>query len=283
MIAIGGECAFEVLKQRGFDAFFYGLGFESRSTQIVSHILAEGKVFAIRMPALHIHSYDRNVQFARTNRHRLVDDFETFLVQELPALFQKRKGPLRVGFDVSSVNRLMLIEMLNQLALLATPEDLIELYYCPAAYFEPKWLFPQIEQLGPVDGLLSGFNSDPSKPLCLIFGMGFEAGVSMGIISQLEPGISYGMWGKGVDDRFDAAVSRANFNFDFPGFNTEILSYNVKDPKGAFELLENVVYGLARDYRVIIVPMGPKLFASRPVQEQKWLGAHTVEDSGGSR
>jgi hypothetical protein len=156
----------------------------------------------------------------------------------------------------------MLIAILNQLALSVTQEDSIELYYCPAAYFEPKWLFPQIEQLGPVDGLLSGFNSDPSKPLCLIFGMGFEAGVSMGIISQLEPGISYGMWGKGVDDRFDAAVSRANFNFDFPGFNTEILSYNVRDPKGAFELLENVVYGLARDYRVIIVPMGPKLFTA---------------------
>jgi hypothetical protein len=92
--------------------------------------------------------------------------------------------------------------------------------------------------------------------------MGFEAGVSMGIISQLEPSIAYGLWGTGVDERFDTAVKRANFDFQFPGFNTRILHYQVKDPKGAFELLENIVYGLARDNRVIVVPMGPKLFSA---------------------
>jgi hypothetical protein len=156
----------------------------------------------------------------------------------------------------------MLTGLLNELALLVAPGDSIELFYCPAAFFEPKWLFPQIEKLGPVDSLLSGFNSDPSKPLCLIFGMGFEAGVSMGIISQLEPSVSYGLWGTGVDEGFDRAVKRANFDFQFPGFNTRVLSYAVKDPKGAYELLESIVYGLSRDHRVVIVPMGPKLFAS---------------------
>ena len=119
----------------------------------------------------------------------------------------------------------------------------------------------------------SGYNGDPSKPLCLVFGMGFEAGVSMGIISQLEPSVSYGLWGTGIDRRFDDAVKRANFDFEFPGFSTRILSYSVKDPKGAFELLENVVYGLNRDHRVIIVPMGPKLFtALAALVGMKYLG-----------
>jgi hypothetical protein len=81
---------------------------------------------------------------------------------------------LRLGFDVSSVNRLMLIGVLNELALLVRSDDSIELFYCPAAYFEPKWVFPQIEKLGPVDSLLSGFNSDPSKPLCLILEWGLR-------------------------------------------------------------------------------------------------------------
>jgi hypothetical protein len=92
--------------------------------------------------------------------------------------------------------------------------------------------------------------------------MGFEAGVSMGIISLLEPSVSICLWGKGVDHNFDAAVKRANFEFEFPGFNTRVLSYDIRDPRGAYELLENVVYGMVRDYRIIVVPMGPKLFTA---------------------
>ncbi len=265
MISGGMEVAFELLSSQNFDAFFYGLGFESRSTRVVSSLPDPDKIFALQMPASNLHAYARNLQFARTKNHRLIVDFQGFLSSELRKVFEKRKGPLRIGFDISSINRLMLIGILNELALLVRAEDSVELFYCPAAYFEPKWLFPQIEKLGPVDSLLSGFNSDPSKPLCLIFGMGFEAGVSMGIISQLEPSIAYGFWGTGIDRRFDDAVRRANFDFQFPGFNTRTLSYGVKDPKGAFELLENVVYGLTRDHRVIIVPMGPKLFTALAV------------------
>jgi len=262
MISDGETIAFERLQLKNFDVFFYGLGFESRSTKIIASLPTPAKIFALQMPASNLHAYARNLQFARTKHHRVIVDFQAFLSSELPKLFEKRVGPLRIGFDVSSVNRLMLIGLLNELALLVQVNDSIELFYCPAAYFEPKWLFPQIEKLGPVDSLLSGFNSDPSKPLCLIFGMGFEAGVSMGIISHLEPSVAYGLWGTGIDERFSDAVKRANFNFQFPGFNTRILSYSVRDPKGAFELLENVVYGLTRDHRVIIVPMGPKLFTA---------------------
>ena len=82
----------------------------------------------------------------------------------------------------------------------------------------------------------------------------------MGMISQLEPRVSFCFWGTGVDSRFDRAVRRANFNFDFDEFNTKAIAYNIKDPKGAFSQLESVVYGLMRDYKIIIIPLGPKLF-----------------------
>lgn len=262
MISGGGPIAFGELHDHTFDVFFYGLGFETRATKIVSSIGKIGKVYALKMPRTTVHSYERNMEFAKSRQHRIIEDFGKFARQELKLIFAKRQGPLRVGFDISSVNRLMLVGLLNEMSDLIEDTDEFSLFYCPASFVEPSWQFPQIEKLGPASELFSGFDSDPSKPLCLVLGLGFEAGVSMGIISQLEPSNSLCFWGKGVDVRFDQAVERANFDFNFPTFNTKVLSYNVDDPKGAFELLESVIYGLVRDYRVVIVPMGPKLFTA---------------------
>jgi len=154
----------------------------------------------------------------------------------------------------------MLVEVLSALARYSRACDQIEIFYCPAKFSEPDWQFPQIERIGPVTPTFSLADNDPAKPLCVVLGIGLETGLSMGIISHLEPRLSYCFWGTGVDGRFDAAVKRANFDFEFMGFNTKTLRYHIPDPVGAYSILESVVYGLLRDYRVIVVPMGPKIF-----------------------
>src|SRR5690349_21579816 len=138
MISSGGPVSFETLGLKRFDAFFYGLGFESRSTRIVSSLSTPEKIYALQMPPSPLHAYSRNIQFARRYSHRVIGDFKGFVSTELRKVFERTKGPFRIGFDVSSVNRLMLIDMLNELALLARPDDSVELFYCPAAYYEPK-------------------------------------------------------------------------------------------------------------------------------------------------
>jgi hypothetical protein len=201
------------------------------------------------------------VKFANTRQHRVVTDFRTFCSETLVKLFGRRSSTrMRIGFDISSINRIMLVEVLMQLARLCGEEDQIEVFYCPAAYQEPDWQFPQIEKVGPINFTFSTIDTDASKPLCLLCGAGFEAGITMGMINQLEPRTTYCFWGTGVDTKYDRAVRRANFNFNFEGFNTKAIAYNIKDPKGAFSQIESVVYGLIRDYRVILVPLGPKLF-----------------------
>jgi hypothetical protein len=139
--------------------------------------------------------------------------------------------------------------------------DFLKIYYCPAVYSEPTRRFPQIKMIGPVSDIFSGFNSDPSKPTGLILGMGFEPGVSMGILSQLEPKIALCFWGSGIDSRFDNAVSRANLNFDFADYKTKLVDYIVEDPIGTAFYLESLIYGLVSTYNVILIPMGPKIFA----------------------
>lgn len=258
MISDGGKVQFDKLRRDRFDIFIYGLGYETRSTRIVSEIDAE-RVFAIQLPKTSLHAYSRNVDFAHTRKHRVLTA-DILAVTELHSAIT-RKQKVRIGFDISSVNRMILMDVLLALSHQVRPADAVEIYYCPASYSEPDWIMPQIEQLGPINHSFSSMASDPTKPLCVILGVGIEAGLSMGIIDQLEPKLSYCFWGRSINPKFDAAVRRANFDFKFTGFNATTIDYQLTDPVGAFSSLESLTYGLVRDYRVLIVPMGPKLFA----------------------
>lgn len=260
MITKSGKWSLRNLSSKQYDLFIYGLGFETRSTTIPSLIDRQSKIFALRMPDIRIHAYERNASLARTRQHIIISNFETFISETLPTIFARSETKaLKIGFDISSINRIMLTEILMQLARLARVEDEVEVIYCPAAYTEPNWTFPQIERLGPISPAFSAIG-DQTKPLCLMLGAGFETGISMGIVNQLEPRLSYCFWGTGVDARFDRAAHRANFDFEFGAYNTRAISYDITDPKGAFSTIESTVFGLSQTYRIIIIPMGPKIF-----------------------
>ncbi|MET4802119.1 hypothetical protein [Bradyrhizobium sp. LB11.1] len=261
MILDGGSVTFGRLGKESLDVLIYGLGFETRSTKLPSVIGHATRTLAIRMSGPSIHSLKRNVAFAHTQKHQVVGDDGPIESSIAEAIERSRRGdkPIRIAFDVSSVNRLVLFDVLLALSRFANPRDEIEVLYCPAAFVEPIPQFPCIEKLGPISGGFSGFDADPAKPLCLIMGVGFDAGVSMGIISHLEPRLTYCLWGTGVSKEFDNAVKKANFDFDFTGFNTKVLSYDLKDPVGTFQMLDNITYGLRNEFRVVMMPMGPKL------------------------
>ena len=99
MIIGGGHRKLDKLSVSA-DVFIYGLGFEERSTAIVNSTSKLTKIFAIRMPVERLHSYERNVQWAKDRQHRIVDNFSNFLEHELPQQFSNATTPLRVVFDI---------------------------------------------------------------------------------------------------------------------------------------------------------------------------------------
>lgn len=242
------------------DYFIYGLGYESRCLEVARRITAKVK-FALQMPETDAHRYKQNFAEAEYAGHTIVHLFPDFMTT-IDEIFESAdRDSLTITIDISAINRTMMFALLSRIGLRCRDSDKIRIYYVPAAFDEPDWRFPQIERLGPVSSEYSGFDADPSRPLCLILGLGFEPGVSMGIISQLEPTISFCFWGAGTDGRFESAVKKANFDFKFTGFNTRTSPYLIFDPIGAFVALESLVYGLVQDFNVVMVPMGPKIFS----------------------
>ncbi len=260
MILEGGRINSNRLNEISCDVLVYGLGFEQRSTFACSRANSK-RVIALKLPKVNIHHLEMNVEFAKTNGHVVVDGGKDSIDQIIGDLFTQSTSPVDIVFDISSVNRLIMLAVVMAIGRSCRADDKVRILYCPSAYKEPDRRFPRLEKLGPISAELSSFASDPAKPLSLMIGLGFEPGIAMGIISQLEPTISYCFWGSGIDNRFDAAVRNANFQFDFAGFLTREVRYLLNDPKGSYDLIESVTYGLAQKHNVIIVPMGPKLFS----------------------
>jgi hypothetical protein len=259
MIIASEAIGHESLARREYDVCFYGLGFETRSTHVAG-VLRSRCVYALQMPKIDIHSYEKNISFARSRNHQIVTDFTKFLESEVQGVFSGQKA-ISVAFDISSLNRTMMMSLLVKISEFIRSNDLLDIYYSPAAYREPDWKFPQIDKLGPVIPEFTAYNANPLLPLCLVLGLGFEPGVSMGIISQLEPKLSYCFWGSGVDAQFDKDVKKANFEFNYPGFHTKAVSYPVKDPRASYFMMESLTAGLTERYSVLFVPMGPKIFS----------------------
>lgn len=259
MILHGEALSSAAVSSSEYDLCLYGLGFETRSP-FVAGLLNSRRTIALQMPRIDLHAFERNVAFAKTRKHHIISDFYSYLDNELSSHFA-RSTSLTIAFDISSLNRVMMLAILTRLARLVRPSDKLEIYYCPAAYAPPDWRFPQIEKLGPVSHDFTAYDARPDLPLCLVMGLGFEPGVSMGIISQLEPRMSYCFWGSGIDRRFDRDVKRANFDFGFPGFTTRSVSFPMENPQSSYLLLESLTAGLLDRYNIIFVPMGPKLFS----------------------
>ena len=242
----------------GIDVLVYGLGYEARSTALAAH--AKCAVFAVRMEGPSIHALERNTKFAKTGKHV---EFAEDLADLKAALATKigRSERFRIGFDISSFNRAILFDLLVFFANTLRTQDALTCLYVPARFERPDPRFPQIESLGPSSRFFSGFQGDPTLPLCLVLGAGYEAGISRGIISQLEPRKTYCFWGSGNDVRFDRVVARVNLDLTFPAFDVTTIEYPLHDPLSSFGMLESLTYGMLRDFRVIIAPMGPKIFS----------------------
>jgi hypothetical protein len=99
----------------------------------------------------------------------------------------------------------------------------------------------------------------------LLLGLGFEYGVSLGLLEQLEPDNAIILVPKGTDIRYDLAVKKANFEFDFGLENVRLVPFQVNQPLALFESLFSICAEASIAHRVIVAPNGPKILAALAV------------------
>jgi hypothetical protein len=265
MIVGGGWLSFDSPRNGSLecDLFFHALGFEHRSVELIRQKLVRAKKtvsFAFETPG--ILSYDDNARICETHNTQRIPASANARSVVRECLSSMKKSRASVVVDISSLNRRLIAELLLEIC---ASRDLIESFqivYTPQQYVEPEAGFSKIGPMQAMAPELTAFDSDPDKPIALMLGLGFEYGLGLGLIDLVEPERTVCFKATGFDQRYEDAVKRANFDFQFLTANLLVRSYTLIDPLAAYSELNNVAYGLLSSHRIEIVPLGPKLFTA---------------------
>lgn len=175
---------------------------------------------------------------------------------------------LRLAVDISSMSRERLaktiLAVLDERVLTALDDGLtmeVDWFYAPA-----KFSSEELTEDGPVSvnraiAGFEGWTDDPTKPAVCILGTGLEGDLALGAIERLEPAETWGFTPKGYDTEYDAEFDRKNARLISSLDEGHLIQYAVDQPFAAILQLDALVERLRSDYRVVIVPLGPKIFA----------------------
>lgn len=247
-----------------YDVLIAACGYETRSRSTAESMEARpSEIWAYDYSDNRILAYDENADFFRASgtliavsAAALRDD----LLSRLSDLERRCAKVLQVAVDISSMDRDRLASVVN--ALLADRSDPIsvDFLYTPGQFDERmSGSAGTIRVNRPAMGL-EGWASDPDLPLACILGLGFENELALAALESLEPSESFLFSPRGVDPRYDEIVETSNQLLAGSG-SLRLLSYELDQPLTTFRSIESLVHSLVGRNRVVIVPVGPKIFA----------------------
>lgn len=247
-----------------FDFLIYSVGYEARSRHVVHQYVAQtNRVLAFVFPDSHELSFNENLEYANEIGALLFDTSSS--VKETICSVEPDLDTLkdkRVLVDVSSMSRSVLSSLLSEL--LGSEFFFgahIALVYAVAKFSEPNSLEYDFLDFAPIPEF-SGWTSSPEKPMAMILGLGYETDHAVGAFEYLDPSVTFCFFPKGVEQKFADLVKEANEPLLDQIKPSRVVKYPVTDPLHTFSLLASLMNSLLENVRVVLVPMGPKIFVA---------------------
>ncbi|MGR9348686.1 hypothetical protein ACU8NW_29305 (plasmid) [Rhizobium leguminosarum] len=253
-------------KSREFDLVINCIGYEDRARFAIESGICKARNFVSI-------AFEDEGLFGYKSTSRLMRDLASSVIAWTAATSERDRidavmkavgsaKKLRLAVDISSMNRTMISSVFRSIALNRDILESATIIYTPAKYKAPEYEYPQIDQIGPVIPELSGYRSEPSFPIGLLIGLGYEFGIAAGIMNRLEPKLTIAFRAVGNGQKYEDAVRAANFDFSFGLSRCEVTDYSLLRPDKAAAYVENILSAMVRQYRCILVPMGPKLLSA---------------------
>ncbi len=265
LINMTGEIAVGDHEPEEYDLFIGALGYEPRSTFAYKNLLnPPSKTLIIAFPDRHVGGYDQ----ARLELQHLevepVELQDSEVGKYLRTRFEESFGEsseISIALDISSMTRTRMATILEEIFELARRYRVdLDIYYAPSRYVPPVEHAGPLTFLGPVSNSFAALQSDPELPTIAIVGVGYEDERGLGVIEYLEASDAWILVPVGFDDDFDRAMNGANRHL-LSRMSERRLNYNPTDPVRVFQSVQSLAHSLREDYRVVMVPMGPKILA----------------------
>lgn len=254
------------LTNKSYDLLIVGCGYESRSRAVTEELSGRfDELVALDYRSGRVHSYEENRAFFEAAEARFIADVEGVGRLELTRLLErvtsgKDESHARIGVDISSLDRDRIAILVTAILKHLPGVFEVDFWYSEGAFGAAlKGSAGHIMVNRPAI-TLEGWSSRPDWPLAAIAGLGFEAELSLAALESLEPAETYLFQGRGHDSRFSEIVAARNKTL-FESTRGASAFYDVNQPFSLFKDLEGLVHQLISRNRVVLVPVGPKIFA----------------------
>ena len=171
---------------------------------------------------------------------------------------EKNIERFRIAVDISSMTRERLAQTLMAVVSGSDVTAEVDFYYAIARFAPLVGSEGIVTVNQPLEGF-EGWFEDPSLPVACVIGAGFEGNLALGAIEQLEPAVTFVFVPTGVDNSYDTILEQRNSEL-FRSSDVRLITYDVSSPFECLTYLDSLVHRLVSDYRVVLVPLGPKIF-----------------------
>jgi len=177
----------------------------------------------------------------------------------------------RVLADISSMSRSRIASLLLNCAATASQYGCdLDIVYFPSSFDTHKHTYEPLEYFGPCHGRIAGWPDDPDLPLSLLIGLGTEPRRADGVVEMLEPDILALYVPLGDDDAYLQEIQRENRRVLEVGGQPDM--YSLRDPRSTYLALRATSARLSARSRLVIVPLGPKVFCALAIAAAQSIG-----------
>ncbi len=263
------ERALEEVGQESYDLVLATLGYEQRATAIAESV---GEAHHRAVCGFDHHreiSYADNRAWFADNGYDVEEPGDANFGYWVSTWFGEAIGsasgdgrPVRVAIDISSMTRDRIACCLEAALLTGKSDPLaVDFLYAPAEYHDPPAEPDFTASIEPVTSFFRGWTPDPMRPPVALVGLGYEIDKAVGAKEYLELKDLWAFISEGGDTRYADKVRENNELLWDEVELDRIIEYPLSDPYGVFVLLESQLFGILRQGRVLMLPMGPKIFA----------------------
>lgn len=254
-----------------YDLFLAALGYESRSTSIARVFRKPArKRAALGFDHNQVLAYEENKRWFESNDYAVeidlrADDFGRVFAGYLASVLATRPTgaapPCRIAIDISCFDRRRLACLVDLLRNCGQEDVAVDFLYSIAAFVPPHPVLGRNEVAGPVHRRFAGRFLDPGRPLALVAGLGYEIGKVVGAAEYVQASRIIALIPQSPIGQYEDEVVQANkvLLADLP--SSDVLRYQLADPRRTVATLDAIVRGLSQSHNVVLLPGGPKMFA----------------------
>ena len=253
----------EEFEKSYYDIGIYAVGYETRSSFLARKSMDRNLVnIGIYFENCQEISFPENINYFQESAAILISE-NSLYNGDFPNIIREsiKSDDIKILLDVSSFTRTSISKIILELSSLVSICHSVDLVigYSSAEFCESD-NHNTITHAGPVLPELAGWPLSIDTSTECIIGMGYEEGKALGIVEYIEPNRTWLFKPLSDDNIFNKKILRANKNLLEISPSENIIEYELNKPYSSFKRLESLTLSFLDRSRVIVVPLGPKIF-----------------------